>query len=186
MFEGDVNNLSSERFIGIRNTLLASFNKHGLDYKLFGGVVMNIYDDTRGTSDLDIAIRRTMDEVYKFVDALVDCEYGTRTEILEGIFGADPQSEKFLFAFSRILSNNPYFSGFHIDLCFDFGSTTYESIASERQEVNGITVDMATLPQMLKMKQQIDPLRERDTQDIRFLQQKLGVSESDMDGDSND
>ena len=117
MFEDNSNILSSERFIEIRNVLLNSFNKHGLSYKLFGGVVMNIYDDTRGTSDLDMAIRRTMDEVNKFVSALIDCNYGTRDEILEGIFGADPQSEEFLFAFSRILPGNPYFSGFHIDLC---------------------------------------------------------------------
>ena len=50
MVEDSSNNLSSERFIEIRNVLLASFNKHGLNYKLFGGVVINIYDDTRGTS----------------------------------------------------------------------------------------------------------------------------------------
>ena len=185
MFEDGVNKLSSERFIDIRNTLLASFNKHGLNYKLFGGVVMNVYDDTRGTSDLDMAIQRTMDEVHKFVDALVDCDYGTRDEILEGIFGADPQSEEFLFAFCRIQSDNPYFSGFHIDLCFDFGSTSYESITTERQEIGGITVDMATLTQMLKMKQQINPPRDRDTQDIKFLQQKLGVSGSGIDGACN-
>ena len=177
MFDDGSNNLSSERFIKIRNELLASFNQHGLNYKLFGGVVMNIYDDTRGTSDLDMSIQRTMDDVNKFVNALVDCKYGTRDDILEGIFGADPQSEEFLFAFSRIQSDNPYFSGFHIDLCFDFGSTTYESIISEKQNINGITVDMATLPQMLKMKQQIDPLRDRDIQDISFLRKKLRESE---------
>ena len=177
MLEAGGNNLSSERFRKIRNELLASFNKHGLNYKLFGGVVMNIYDDTRGTSDLDMAIQRNMDDVNKFVNALVDCEYGTRDEIFEGIFGADHKSEEFLFAFSRIQSDNPYFSGFHIDLCFDFGSTTYESIISEKQNINGIAVDMATLPQMLKMKQQIDPPRDRDTQDISFLRKKLGISE---------
>ena len=45
---------------------------------------------------------------------------------------------------------------------------------------------MATLPQMLKMKQQINPPRDRDTQDIRFLQQKLGMSEPSADEVSDD
>ena len=170
---------NGERFLVIRDILLSSFNKHGLSYKLFGGVALNLHNDRRETTDIDMAIQRTMESVYRFVDALVDCEYGTRDEVLDSIFGADPRTEEFLFAFSRVTSNNPYFAGFHIDLCFDFGATSYETIVTEKQEINGITVEMATLPQLLKMKKAIDPKRDRDLADIEFIESALGLSGED-------
>jgi hypothetical protein len=167
------NNLSPERFVEIRDLLFSLFQKHGLKFKVFGGTVMNLLDNTRGTSDLDMAIQKNMVEVEKLVAALVECDFGVKEEILEGIFGADPQKEEYLFAFSRLYSDNPYFAGFHIDLCFEFGDTIYETIESEECDVNGLTINMATLAQILKMKKSIEQARDRDKQDIGKLEKEL-------------
>jgi hypothetical protein len=169
-------NLSPERFGEIRDLLFSLFQKHGLKFKVFGGTVMNLLDNTRGTSDLDMAIQKKTAEVEKLAAALAECNFGTRDEIFEGIFGADPQTDEYLFAFSRIYSENPYYTGFHIDICFEFGDTTYETIESEKRNVNGLAVDMATLAQMLKMKKSIKQTRDRDNRDIEKLEKELGTS----------
>jgi hypothetical protein len=168
-----VSGIKLDKFTEIRDILFSSFNKHGLKYKVFGGTVMNFLEESRTTSDIDMAIQKNMGEVEKFIDALVDCGYADRQEILDGIFGADPHEEIFLFAMSRILPSSEEYYGFHIDLCFEFGSTTYESLETVPQNVNGITVDMAVLKQMLKMKEAIDPKRDRDIDDISVLRRRL-------------
>jgi hypothetical protein len=161
----------------IRDKLFSAFNRYGLKYKVFGGTVMNFLDDSRGTSDVDMTIKQDMAEVHKFADALMECGYGTKEEIFEGVFGADPQTEEYLFALSRIYSDNPEFAGFHIDLTFDFGQIKYDAIETVEQTVNGITVNMATLPQMLKLKKGTDPLLAKDIRDISFLENMIGADE---------
>ena len=79
-----------------------------------------------------------------------------------------------MFAMSHVLPSNEDYFGFHIDLCFVFGSTTYESMEAVPQNVNGIIVDMAVLHQMLKMKEAIDPKRGRD---INVLKRRLSEDE---------
>ena len=62
-------------------------------------------------------------------------------------------------------------------MCFDFGSTTYDTIISEKQNVNGLVVDMATLPCILGMKQGITIKRDKDNSDIEFIKGLLGLPE---------
>ena len=170
-------NLSPEVFEKIRDLLFSAFNRHDLKYKVLGGTVMNLMDELRGTSDVDMTIMQNMVEVHKFADALVECGYGTKEEIFDGIFGADPQTEEYLNDLSRITSDSPEFAGFCIDLIFDFGKIKYETLETEEMNINGVIVNMASLTQMLKLKKGIAQPLEKDLRDIAFLEKHLGKDE---------
>ena len=164
-----------DRICGI---LYTAFSEVGLDYKVFGGAAISFYDMKRLSTDVDMALRKLLSEVDLFIKALESCQFSTKDEILNEIFGADPHEESNLFAMCRITSGNALFAGFHIDLCFEFGDNTYETIVANEIERNGLNIQVATPEHLLKMKGNIKVDRDQDKRDIEFLKAYLQKNRS--------
>ena len=160
----------------ICNILYLSFSKMELQYKVFGGAAVSFYDINRFSTDVDMTIRKLMSDVDLLIKALEYCHYSTRDKILVEIFGADPHEEMYLFSMCRLTSENPLFSDFHIDLCFEFGNNTYESVITKEIERDGLIIQVATPEHLLKMKESIKVDRDRDKADIEFLKRYLEKS----------
>ena len=160
-------------FSEFRDLLLNEFNNVGLIYKVYGGIAVQCAGFDRKTEDGDITIPIKMDLVYKLIEALEKIEFSTKDEILEDVFGADPHTEEYLFAMVRLRTKNPKYEGYVIDVSFDFGSITYDNIETYEADINGIKVQIATPEYLLKMKRNIKPPRDKDLEDIKFLENLL-------------
>lgn len=157
------------KFKEFRNLVLNSFKSVDLSVKIFGGVAVSLYSKERGTLDIDMAIKKNLEDVSKLIVALESIEFSTQERILEDIFGADPHEELFLFAMCRLTSDNPKFSDYHIDLCFEFGNHSYDTLEAEEVELDGVKTLVVTLPQLVAMKKKINPPRPQDIKDLETL-----------------
>lgn len=156
-------------FDEFRDAVLEALEEVGLSVKIFGGVAVSVYDKDRDTIDIDMAVRKDLEDVNKLIVALESIGFSTKEKMLDDIFGADPHQEEFLFAMCRLTSDSPKFSNYHIDLCFEFGSHSYETLEAEETDIGGNKVLVVTLPQLIAMKKKVNPPRPQDIKDIQVL-----------------
>jgi hypothetical protein len=82
------------RFASNFSEILAAFNKHNVNYMVVGGYAVNFHGYERNTSDLDIWVKPTADNLVIVVSSLRDL--GFDEESLNHINGFNP-TEPYLF-----------------------------------------------------------------------------------------
>ena len=182
-------------FLVFRNTIINSLIKYDVDYTLFGGAVVNIFNNLRETSDLDLTIKADEESLLAFLAALEDVNYGTIEELLKQITDAfqaeldSPYSEfngaeefNMYTGGYALVSGNPEYDGLHIDLCFNIGEHNFDTMQSEEYIHDGIKINMVSLRYLIKMKANINKgyggPRPQDIEDIKFLAEKLNLDPS--------
>ena len=172
----------SIKFFEFRDEVLSSFAEYGVEYKLFGGAVVQLVNPSRFTEDLDIAIKATVDSAEKFIDSLASIGYADRNNISMQVYGDVEEAGYDMTSTRRIESSNPEWERFHIDLCFDLGEHNYETMLAEDFEVNGLKIMAVTFRHIIRMKANMNKgyggPRPKDIEDIQFLANYLGLDPS--------
>jgi hypothetical protein len=148
--------------------VLRAFEREGLEYVLIGAAAMGFHGLVRATEDLDIVIRATPANVERLKRAL------------RAAYDDDPSLEEISSA--ELLGDYPalrYYppSG---DLYFDVMArlgevASYETLAAEAKEVEGIRVRVATPSALYRLKKSAP--RALDHQDAEALRRHFDLEE---------
>jgi hypothetical protein len=185
----------TEEFKDYFYTVVKALNKFKVEYTLFGGAVICLYNEERVTEDLDISVNTELSNVDRFIAALVSIEFGTEESIREQIFGDDTnlmyedtdeytaedieEDDAELRYTYHVDPTKSDWETFHIDLMFSIGEWNYNNIKSEVSNIDGELVKTATLKQIAIMKKNIYPLRrDKDNDDIDFIIERLGLDQT--------
>lgn len=148
--------------------VLRAFEREGLQYVLIGATAMGLHGLVRATEDLDVIIRATPENVERLKHAF------------RAAYEDDPNVEEISAA--DLLGDYPavrYYppSG---DLYFDVmtrlgDAASFETVAAETKEVEGIRVRVATPSALYRLKK--DTVRALDRQDAEALRRRFDLEE---------
>jgi len=143
------------------NEVLASFERHKVEYILIGGYAIILYGFPRLTQDIDVIIRMEKKNIQRLRTAL-------------GAVFNDPAVEDITFEelnkYAVIRFGTE--SGFYIDIMAGIGSVAnYDSIAYKKLDIDGGYVRIATPEALYKLKK--NTVRPQDKTDAYFLKQLL-------------
>ena len=137
--------------------LLKTLNEHAVDYILIGGLAMIIHGFNRFTSDVDLFIRNTPENIDKLKMAL---------RSLYDDPAIDEITLEELTQYPVIRYGTP--DDFYIDMMIRLGEAfNFDNLNSEIVEYQGIEINVATLESLYLLKK--DTLREKDQLDLLFL-----------------
>ena len=170
--------MENNEFLHYRNEIIENLNKFGVEYKLVGGSIVQLIDNTRETSDLDLLIRKTQENLDKFIIALVECKFAADDEIRQQIY-VDSQILDDYNAY-LIVPTNPRWIGFHIDMCFQLGKFDYENSPAETHITStGLQIYSVPYKYIAHMKVNVFPQhRLQDLKDIKIIANHIGVDPS--------
>jgi hypothetical protein len=148
--------------------VLRAFEREGLEYVLIGAAAMGFHGLVRATEDLDIFIRGTVENVDRLKRAF------------KATYDDDPNVDAITSA--DLLGDYPavrYYppSG---DLYFDVmtrlgEAASYETVAAETKEVDGVHVRVATPAALYRLKK--GTVRPLDRHDAEALRQRFALEE---------
>ena len=168
--------MENSSFFEYRDAIISSLNKHGVEYKLVGGAVVQLINKDRVTSDLDLLLGQTKKNLEKVINALTDCGFASMEELRYQVFGDDENEEEVYTSFELIPSNLNW-RFFHIDMCFDLGGFDIESLPMEYHYTEGgLSICSVPFRSIANMKAKVYPEpREQDLKDIRTIADYLGL-----------
>ena len=174
-----------------RNEVLAAMQKHGVQYKIFGGGAITLILSHRSTMDLDMAIKNDSGNKGRFVDALVACGFGNK-EYIEQHFRLLEEEESLENRVVQIRPLRSDWSDYHIDLAIQMGKYTYETLGEAATiKKDGILISLVPFRMIGRMKAELhDPAtraytiagREHDFEDMDAIMKYL-ENNPDLDGD---
>ena len=141
--------------------LIKALNDHGVDYFLIGGYALFALGYQRGTTDIDIILRPTLEQGTRVKRALLLLPDRAAEDLLPEWF-ADGETIRVADAFV-------------VDLLFNACGETYESLLPHAQtiDLDGVAVRTINLEGMLKTKQ---TSRDKDKLDRMILERALAES----------
>ena len=149
--------------------VLAAFEEVGVDYVVFGGVAVNLHGLARATQDLDVFIRPEADNVARVKVAL--------SSVFDDPSIAEIDAADLLGDYPAVQYVPPS-GGFHVDILTRLGEAfTYERLASERLEFDGIEVTVATPRTLFEMKK--GTVRYKDRLDAAALAEQYHLADDD-------
>ncbi len=154
--------------------ILAVLARHKVDFVLVGALGARLHGFPRLTADADITPSRSSDNVARLSAALRELDARIFTDAVpEGLpFDCSPA----MLERGRLW--NLVSSAGRLDVIFEpAGCSDYEALKARaaRFEVHGITLYVASLPDLLRMKEAAD--RPQDRQDAVILREMLRVDE---------
>jgi hypothetical protein len=148
--------------------VLRAFEHEGLEYVLIGAAAMGFHGLVRATEDLDVFIQATPENVERLKRAF------------RAVYDDDPSVDEISSA--DLLGEYPavrYYppSGeLYFDVMTRLGEVaSYETVAAESKEVDGINVRVATPSALYRLKK--DTVRPLDRQDAEALRRHFGLKE---------
>ena len=169
--------MEDNAFAIFRNEVIASLNEHDVAYKLVGGSVVQLIDNTRETADLDMLIKNSTANIDRLILALADCKFATAEELQSHIYG-DEQEPIGSYDAYQLAPSNPRWEGFYIDMCLQLsGQFTYENTPSEEHTTSaGLTIYGVPYSFVAHMKRKVYPqMRPQDIEDIITISEHLGL-----------
>lgn len=151
--------------------LLRALNAHGVDYLLIGGYALYALGYQRGTVDIDLVLRPTVEQGERAKKALLLLPEGVAKD-LEPAWFADGEAIRLA-------------DEFVVDLMFNAAGETYESLEPYAVTIDfeGVPVRTLNLEGLLKTKQTV---RDKDRLDREVLQRALEmVKRSRPEGDNS-
>ncbi len=147
--------------------ILRALGRHGVAYKVVGGVAVNMVGIRRGTEDLDIFVDPSDDNIDALRCALREV---FDDDNIDEIRGSDLRGEY------PAIQYVPPVRGFHIDILYRLGEAfTWEDVEVESRVFEGLTVPVATPRMLYRMKR--DTVRPRDRSDELVLRQLFDVED---------
>lgn len=141
--------------------LLTALNTHGVDYVLIGGYALYALGYQRGTVDIDIVLRPTLEQGQKVKQALLLLPDGVAKDIDPAWF---PEGDTIRVA-----------DAFVVDLMFNACGESYDSLQPHAVTVDfdGVPLRTVNLEGLLKTKQSS---REKDQMDRMILERALAAN----------
>ena len=157
--------------------ILTSLSRGGVKFVVCGGVAVVLHGVERLTMDVDLSVSMDYKNLALLLDIIKELGMVPRVPIpAESIL--DPEKRKIMtdvknaLVFTFIDINNPYRQ---IDI-FLGRDTLYAELIKDAVIINfsGEKIPVVSIQDLIKMKKQINPLREKDKSDIRELQLLIG------------
>jgi hypothetical protein len=148
-------------------SIVEAFNREGVDYKVFGGVAVNLHGLPRSTEDVDFFVDPSPENVGRIKRALRSI---WDDPSLEEIQDDDMVGDYPNFAYE------PPNERFNIDVVSRLGEAfKYSDLAAEVHEIRGIPVRLVTAETLYRMKR--DTVRPIDKIDALNLRQRFDFEE---------
>ena len=147
--------------------VLSEFERHHVDYVVFGAVAVNLQGLARATEDLDVFIAPNRENVERLKSAL------------RAVFD-DPNIDEIsaddLLGEYPAVQYIPPQAGFHIDILTRLGDAfRFEDLASEKIDLGGVPVNVATPATLYRMKK--GTIRPKDWGDAEALRRRFKLPE---------
>ena len=147
--------------------VLAEFERHRLDYVVFGAVAVNLQGLARATEDLDVFIAPNRENVERLKSAL------------RSVFD-DPNIDQIsaddLLGEYPAVQYIPPQAGFHIDILTRLGEAfRFDDLRSEKVDLGGVSVTVATPATLYRMKK--GTIRPKDWGDAEALRRRFNLPE---------
>jgi hypothetical protein len=147
--------------------VLAEFERHHVDYVVFGAVAVNLQGLARATEDLDVFIAPNRENVERLKSAL------------RAVFD-DPNIDQIsaddLLGEYPAIQYIPPKAGFHIDILTRLGEAfRVEDLRSEKVDLGGVSVTVATPATLYRMKK--GTIRPKDWGDAEALRRRFKLPE---------
>ncbi len=133
--------------------LCKSLNADGVKYVVLGGFAVNYYGLNRGTTDIDILVDPSEENISKIKKAMAYLPEKAAEEIAPG----DVEKYKVVTVADEIV----------IDLMAKACGVTYKTAGIEYYKFKDVTIPIVTLSTLIKTKQH--SVRPKDKEDIKFL-----------------
>lgn len=145
--------------------VLREFARLGVEYKVFGGVALNLHGLPRFTEDLDVFVAPRSENVEKVKTAL--------REVFADP-GVDEISTDELLGDYPAVQYVPPSGDFHIDILTRLGEAfDFDSLSAEDVDFRGLAVQVVTPRQLYEMKK--GTVRLRDRADAQLLNERFGL-----------
>jgi hypothetical protein len=145
-----------------------AFEAAGVDYVLIGATAMGFHGLVRATEDVDLFVRATPENIARLRSALLDAYPGDPhvDEITaEDLLGDYPAVRYY-----------PPSGDLYFDIMTRLGTAaSFDTVASEAKEIEGIRVRVATPAALYKLKR--GTVRPLDHQDAAALRQRFNLGE---------
>ncbi|MDA8020215.1 MAG: nucleotidyl transferase AbiEii/AbiGii toxin family protein [Thermoanaerobaculia bacterium] len=147
--------------------ILREFDRTGVEYKIFGGVALNLHGLPRFTEDLDIFVAPRADNVERLKSAL-------RTAF--GDPEIDEISAEDLLGDYPAIQYVPPEGDFHIDILTRLGEAFgFEDLEASDIKFRGLAVKVVTPRQLYEMKK--GTVRLRDRADAELLNERFRLED---------
>jgi len=151
----------------VTKRVLEALEAHGVIYKVFGAVALNLHGLARATEDLDLFVAPDRDNIARLRDALHDVfDDPTIDEITaEDLLGDYPA-----------IQYVPPSGEFHVDILTRLGERfAYADLEAERIDFEGVLVTVVTPRTLYRMKK--DTVRPKDWSDAAALARRYKLEE---------
>lgn len=154
--------------------LLVALSGAGVRYVVCGGVAVALHGVERMTLDLDLSVEMTGKNLQLFLDVMAVQQMQPRVPVAPEVI-LDPEKRKIIIeeknarVFTFVDSKRPYRQ---VDI-FLVNRFQYADLLKDAEiiEINGNTVYIASVSKLIEMKRDVQPLREKDSLDIKHLEQ---------------
>ncbi len=147
--------------------VLEALHRHGVAYKVFGAVALNLHGLARATEDLDIFIAPEVENVARLRDAL--------REVFEDPSIDEITAEDLLGEYPAVQYAPPS-EGFHIDILTKLGERfDFAGLEAEIVDFDGIPVCVVTARTLYTMKK--DTVRAKDRGDAELLARRFRLED---------
>jgi Nucleotidyl transferase AbiEii toxin, Type IV TA system len=147
--------------------IVLAFNREGVEYKIFGGIALNLHGITRNTEDADFFVDPSPENVAKIKRALRSIWNDPNiNEIQDDDMVGDYPSFNY----------NPPGENFGIDVVSRLGEAfVYAELPSQVLEIEGVNVPVVTVETLYAMKK--DTVRYKDKIDAAHLRERYLLKE---------
>jgi hypothetical protein len=177
----------SKREQGHLVEILCALSDHEVQFVVAGGVAMVLHGIERMTLDLDIAVSLDPENLQRFLLVLRDLQLIPRAPVAADII-LEPRrihqliQEKNALVFTFWNPGEPYRQ---VDM-FLTRENSFDDLVSDAQAIpiRGHRILVASRRKLIEMKSRVQPIREKDVNDIRALTQIEQSKESAHEGKS--
>lgn len=147
--------------------VLSALNRHDVDYVLVGGLALGVHGLVRATRDIDLFVRPTTDNIERLRGAL--------RSVFDDV-SIDEIEATDLAGMFPVVRYGPPDADFVIDLIGRIGDVfTFDDLESERRQVDGVEVRVATPQTLYRLKK--DTVRPIDRADAEALKRRFQLGE---------
>lgn len=146
-------------------TVLRAFEREKVEYKVFGGVALNLHGLARFTQDLDVFVKPDAENIERLRKALHSVYDDSDIDEIstEDLLGDYPAVQYI-----------PPVAGFHLDIVTRLGEAySWDDLDTEVIELEGVDVRVVTPRQLFEMKR--DTVREVDRGDAERLWKRFDL-----------
>ena len=154
--------------------VLASFEREGVDYAVFGGVALNLHGIVRATEDLDVFVRPDAENIARLLQALRSVFDDPNIDEIspEELMGEYPAVR--YYPPSAVNEDD-----FYLDILTRLGEfAQFDRLEIEELDVHGVKVRLVSPRTLYWMKR--DTVRDKDRMDASSIKEKFGLKDDEL------